>query len=325
MNAVGHFLFSTTVGRTMVGYVLMWVVPLLLPIVFVRLVGLQGLRHLFSYETHISPIHRLDPRLKVLYPVVIGILTVMLSWQFVFGLLALTLVPWVILRPSRERLPVLLTMTCVPAMGMIWSQGLFHPVGSGAGVLFAFPDTIRWFGTQGLTGYGLLFGAEQAGRMLVTVSASLLLLLTTTPSEMIWAFYKFRLPAQAGFAFTVALRFLPSLLERMTQLLKAMEVRGYDLSRPRVWQVHRYPAYVQRICVAIPLVTVPLLIGSLRSTSVMAMVADARAFGAKPTRTMMDEHTVRGADRCGWAALTLLVVTVVAMLSLHIGVRETYR
>ena len=42
---------------------------------------------------------------------------------------------------------------------------------------------------------------------MAAVSASLMLLFTTKPSEIIWAFYKFRLPAAAGLAFTAALRF----------------------------------------------------------------------------------------------------------------------
>lgn len=320
-----NFFLHTIVGQTIISYLLMFIVPITLPALFVKLVGFQGLRQLFSYEPKQTVIHRLDPRLKIVYPVLIGILAVVLNWQFIYLLFGLTLIPWVLLSPSKDRIRVLITMAGVPVIGMIWSQGMYHgATHSDAHYLFQFPWTVNWYGTQGVSTEGLLYGAEQAGRMLVAVSASLILLLTTTPSEIIWAFYKFRMPAAAGLAFTVALRFLPQLLEKLTLLLKAVEVRGYDLSAPRWYQVHRYPKYLRQILVSIPIVTVPLLIGSLRSTSVMAMVADARAFGASPNRTMLNEHKPTLADRFAWGSLATVTLAVFVLVSLHIGNR-TYQ
>jgi energy-coupling factor transport system permease protein len=157
---------------------------------------------------------------------------------------------------------------------------------------------------------------------MVATSSSLILLLTTKPSEIIWAFYKFRMPPTVGLAFTAALRFLPQLIERMTVLLLVMQVRGYDLTRPGWWEVHRWPGYIGRVLSAIPIVTVPLLIGSLRSTSVMAMVADARAFGAKPNPTSLNEHQQTLQDRVAIGALTAVVVTALLLVVLHIGNRQ---
>lgn len=319
-----HFFFHTVTGETIISYLLMFIVPLLIPTLFVKLVGFKGLRQLFSYEPKPSIIHRLDPRLKILYPVLIGILAVMLNWQFVFMLFGLSLVPWILLSPSKDRIRVLVTMAFTPALGMIWSQGMFHAATHlDAHYLFHFPWTVSWYGTKGISTEGMLYGAEQAGRMLVAVSASLILLLTTTPSEIIWAFYKFRMPAAAGLAFTVALRFLPQMLEKLTLLLQAVEVRGYDLNVPRWYQVHRFPFYIKQILVSIPIVTVPLLIGSLRSTSVMAMVADARAFGATPKRTMLKEHQPTFADRVAFGTLATVTMTVVLLVSFHVGNRTS--
>jgi energy-coupling factor transport system permease protein len=321
---ISHFFFSTILGRTFIGYLLMFVVPLLLPVVFFRLVGIQGLRHLFSYEPKQSVIHRLDPRLKILYPFVMSIISVFLNWNYVFLLLFFTIIPWLLMRTSRQRLRVVLTMVLTPAIGLVWSQGLFHPdpVNPLAHLIFPFPATISWFGSPGLSSTGLIYGLEQAGRVMVSASASLILLFTTKPSEVIWAFYKFRLPAAVGLAFTAALRFLPQLIERMTLLLQVMQVRGYDLTRPRWWQVQLWPDYIWRVLVSVPIVTVPLLIGSLRATSVMAMVVDARAFGSKPQRSILREHKTTQADILAISALVVLVIVVIILLSLHIGYRQ---
>ena len=323
MTFIPHFFLQTLVGRTIVGYLLIFIVPVMLPALFIMLVGVRGLRHLFSYEPRQSIIHVLDPRLKVLYPFVIGVLSVLLNWDFVFLLFGLTLIPWLLVRTSWVRLRVVFTMVVTPAIGLIWSQGLFHIADyAHPNLIFVFPWTISWFGTPGLSATGLLYGAEQAGRVMSGVAASLILLMTTKTSEVIWAFYKFRLPAAVGLAFTAALRFLPQLIERMTVLLQVMQVRGYDLTIPRWWEVHEWPGYVSRVFTCIPIVTVPLLISSLRSTAVMAMVADARAFGSQKKRTMLKEHQTTLPDIVASGLLLALVVTVVVLLLLHVGNRQ---
>jgi energy-coupling factor transport system permease protein len=276
-----------------------------------------------TYEPRQSIIHQLDPRLKVLYPFIIGVLSVLLNWDFVFLLFGFTIIPWILMRTSQARLRVVSTMVVTPAIGLIWSQGLFHVQDYlHPNLIFVFPPTISWFGTPGLSGTGLLYGAQQAGRVMAGASASLILLMTTRPSEVIWAFYKFRMPAAVGLAFTAALRFLPQMIERMTVLLQVMQVRGYDLTIPRWWQLYQWPGYISRVFMCIPIVTVPLLISSLRSTSVMAMVADARAFGSNPKRTMLIEHQITLADCVAIFLLLALIFTVLILLVFHIGNRQ---
>ena len=72
---------------------------------------------------------------------------------------------------------------------------------------------------------------------------------------------------------------------RLTVLLRAVQVRGLDLSRPRWNRPWQWPGYLGRVLSCAPIVTVPLLVGALRSTGMMAMVADARAFGVMPAPT----------------------------------------
>ncbi len=309
-------------GRTFISYLLIFTVPFLAPLSFITIIGFKGLRHLFSYEPKPSLIHRLDPRLKVVYPFAVGVVSVFLNWNWVYGLAAFTLLPWLILRPSQQRGRVVATLAIVPVIGIIWQQGLFHTTGNQGHMIYVFPGTLSWLGTPGLSSSGLLYGLQQGGRTLSAVLASLILLFTTTPSEVVWAFYKFRLPAAAGLAFTAALRFLPQLVERMTVLLQVIQVRGYDLALPRWWQVHRWLPYLGRVIGVLPIVTIPLLINALRTTSVMAMVVDARAFGAFPRRTSLHVHRSTLADAVGWLLLVLLVGGVIVLNVLHLANRQ---
>jgi energy-coupling factor transport system permease protein len=323
VNLITQFFTQSLVGRTVLGYFIIFGVPAVLPFLFVKLIGFKGLRHLFSYEPKPSIIHRLDPRIKVLYPILIGILTIFLNWEYVYLLVAFTIVPWLLLRPSPGRLRVIITMVGIPVIGAIWSQGLFHTEGlSTTHLLFIFPPTLSWLGTPGLSSTGLLYGLQQAGRTMAGVLAALILLFTTTPSEVVRAFYQFGMPAPVGLAFSAALRFLPQMMERMTVLLQVVQVRGYDLTIPRWWEWRKWPGYLWRVFACIPVITIPLLIGSLRSTSVMAMVVDARAFGSHSKRNALHEHVFSAVDWIAVAALVTLTVTVAILVLLHIGNRQ---
>ena len=69
------------------------------------------------------------------------------------------------------------------------------------------------------------------------------------------------------------------------------------------------------------LITVPLLVGSLRGTTTMAMVADARGFGASKRRGSLRVHRRTAADVWGYAVLVMLVMTALVLNHFHIGAR----
>ena len=309
-------------ARTVISYLIVFAVPMILPVAFIKLVGLGGLRELVTYEARDTPMHRLDPRLKVLYPIAMGVLSILLTWSFMLIVFALSIVPWFWLRPSRQRIRVLMVMVIGPALAGFWSQGLYYLPTGQIHFLYQFPWTISWLGSPGITTYGMVFGLEQTARVLVTVSTSMLILISTDVSDFTWAFERFRAPPQVGFAITAALRFLPEMISRTTLVMRAVELRGYDLSRPRWYQVGRWPDYVRRVGRCVVLVTVPLLVGTLRGTTTMAMVADARGFGVSRRRGSLRVHRRTAVDVWGYLVLVLLVVAALILNHLHIGARS---
>ena len=149
----------------------------------------------------------------------------------------------------------------------------------------------------------------------------MLILVSTDVSDFTWAFERFRAPPEVGFALTAALRFLPEMIARTTLVLRAVELRGYDLSRPKWHQFTRWPDYATRLSRCVVLVTVPLLVGTLRGTTTMAMVADARGFGAARRRGSLRVHKTSAVDIWGYAILVTLVVTALVLNHLNIGAR----
>lgn len=277
-NTLDRLMFHTVAGETAVAYAITFIIPLVGPALFLRFVGLKGLRNVLSYEASGSPIHRLDPRLKLLYPLLIGVLSVLLSWQWTYVLFGLTLIPWVLLRPSRTRMRVLAVIVISPALLSIWSQGLYYTTPTDH-LIFAYPVTMAWVGTTGLSTAGLVYGAHQAARVLVTASAALVLVFTTGPSDVVWATTRLLAPQRIGLAISVGVRFLPQIFERLSTVMRAAEVRGYDFTRPQCWwRVGQLWDYGRRMLQALPLLTVPILVGSLRGCGQMALVADSRVW-----------------------------------------------
>ena len=303
---IDQFLFHRIVGETIVAYAISFLVPLIGPALFIRFVGIKGLRNVLSYEARDTPIHRLDPRLKLLYPVFIGVCSVLLSWQWTYVLFGLTLVPWVLLRPSMVRVRILTVIVVAPALLSIWSQGLYATTPHDK-LIFAYPVTMFWVGTVGLSRAGLVYGAHQAARLLVTSSAALVLVFTTQPSDVVWATTRLLAPQRIGLAISVGVRFLPSLFERLNTVMRAAEVRGYDFTTPEKWWRPRQTyGYARRMVRALPLLTVPVLVGSLRGCGQMALVADSRAFNVHRTRTTYRVVQWRTEDKVALAAAALV-------------------
>jgi len=314
-------MMNSLLTQTVISYLLIFAVPMVLPVVFLKVVGLSGLRTLVTYEARDTPLHKLDPRLKVLYPIGMGILSILFTWKAMLIVFGLTILPWFWLRPSRAKIKVLMVMIIGPAIAGFWGQGLYYLPPPPIHFLFKFPWTMAWLGSPGITSYGMIFGLQQTSRVLVTVSTSMLILVSTDVGEFTWAFERFKAPPHVGFALTAALRFLPEMITRVNLVFRAVELRGYDMSRPRWHQLNRWPEYAKRLSRCVVLVTVPLLIGTLRGTTTMAMVADARGFGASKKRGSLRVHKTTAVDIWGYAILAVLVVGALVLNHLGIGAR----
>ncbi len=319
LQIIDHWMFHNIAGETVVAYLITFVVPLVGPALFLRFVGLKGLRNVLSYESKDTVIHKLDPRIKLLYPVFIGACSVLLSWEWTYVLFLVTLLPWALLKPSLDRVRILTVLVMAPALLSIWSQGLYATTPSDK-LIFAFPVTMAWVGTVGLSNAGLVYGAHQAARLLVTSSAALILVFTTQPSDVVWATTRLFTPQRIGLAISVGIRFLPTLFERLNTVMHAAEVRGYDFSTPSSWWRPKQTwDYGKRMVRALPLLTVPVLVGSLRACHQMALVADSRAFNVTKRRTTLRVVQQSRADRVAIALFGGLGAGVLVLVAIGQG------
>ncbi len=119
-----------------------------------------------------------------------------------------------------------------------------------------------------ITTEGVTFGVAMGLRLNVMVMSGLLLLSTTTLEDFSLGLQRFGLPPSIGFAFSLAFRWVPTLLGASGVIVQAQRSRGLDLSAGTL---------VEKIRGYAPLV-VPLIGHTLRQTTLLAMALESKGF-----------------------------------------------
>ncbi|NLX50126.1 MAG: energy-coupling factor transporter transmembrane protein EcfT [Methanospirillum sp.] len=257
--------------------------------------SLQSLFRSFERET---PLHRLDPRTKLLWVLSISLAAVLVGTPLLLGLLVLSTVPfWALLRPTRGQVRTLLLIFASIAFGVILSQAFFYYWGTGPRLVLL-PADFPVLGpiTGGIAIYleGLYYGLVQSFRFIASSSAALALVASTKPGDLIAALSSIvpgragrrpiGLPQEIAFMVSAAVSFAPVMIGEAEQILRAMQARGLNLRG--LVGMGRGLSYL----------FFPLITGLLRSGRQLALAADARAFRAARARTSLIELRPGRAD-----------------------------
>ncbi len=259
---------------------------------------------MFTYLAHASPLHRLNPTLKLVTMALVGLAATFVYSPWVPGLLAVGLwltVWWVGRVPLGRLLRWSGYMLLLP-----WPLMLFTALYTD---LSRYPDPrILWqWGPWTVAVEGLVTALALGLRVLVFVSASLLFIATTDPTDFAVSLAQnARVPYRFAYGVLVAHRFLPLLKRELEVIRLAHRVRGVGEGRGLRGQVERLRRYA-----------VPLLAAALRKSERTALAMDAKAFGAGPDRTYYRQMPIRGRDVAFvlvWLAYIGLVYAVAARL-----------
>jgi energy-coupling factor transport system permease protein len=141
-------------------------------------------------------------------------------------------------------------------------------------------------------------GLSQAGfmaiRLILLIMGSSLLTLTTSPiiltdgiEALLKPFKRFGLPAhELAMMMTIALRFIPTLMEETEKIMKAQKSRGADFESGNI---------INRAKNLVPLL-VPLFISAFRRADELAMAMEARCYRGGENRTRMRALKVQRGD-----------------------------
>ncbi|WIM46393.1 energy-coupling factor transporter transmembrane component T [Methanosarcina mazei] len=259
------------------------------------------MKSLFRYEQKDSLLHRLDPRVKLLWLFGVSVLSVVLGTPYLLVLLFISTLPfWFILKPPISRIKAILLVSGSIMLSFTFSQALFYYWAKEPLFTIISPSfPVLGLLTEGVYFYtdGALYGMYQSFRFMTGLSAAMLLLATTHPSELISAFVRFfeirvgeknysiGLPYEIAFMLSSAVSFAPSMLEESGIILNAMQARGLELK-----------GGIFRKAKAMKYILVPLVVNILRAGRKLAVAADTRGFRANRQRTYVKELRLKRND-----------------------------
>lgn len=252
-----------------------------------------------------SPIHRLDARLKIIvaFLFIISLFIV----NSILGYVCVTLLLSVVIRVSK--VPVKFMMKGLKSI-------LFIIIFTAAINLFLTPgeDVIWEFGVLHLTVQGIYMAIRMCIRLILLIVGSSLLTLTTTPIQLtdgleylLHPLKKIGVPAhEIAMMMTIALRFIPTLLDETDKIIKAQQARGADFDTGNM---------IQKAKSMIPIL-VPLFISAFRRAEELAMAMEARCYHGDENRTRMNVMKMQSRD---YRAMGMVVLYFVVVAGLRVA------
>lgn len=253
-----------------------------------------------QYYPEQSVIHRLDARTKIL-GTLLYIIEIFLVNSFAgFGLVILALGVLI----GISRVPVRFIFKGLKAVVFIILLTFVLN-------LFMFDGTVLWhWKFLTVTYEGLYRSCFMALRLILLIIGTSMLTLTTKPMELtdgleklLKPFNRFGLPShEIALMMSIALRFIPTLLEETDKIMKAQQARGADFESGNL---------IQRVKNMIPIL-IPLFVGSFRIAQDLALAMEARCYHGGVGRTRMKEIVFSRRDGVAGVLLAVFLGIVIA-------------
>ena len=253
-----------------------------------------------QYYPGASPIHRLDSRTKIIaaFLYIIELFVVTNFWGFLIAGAALAAVIAVSKVPVKFIFRGLSAVFIIIAFTVILN-------------LFMVDGTIIWqWKFLKITYEGVERAAFMAIRLVLLIIGTSMLTLTTKPIELtdgleklLKPFSHIGLPShEIALMMTIALRFIPTLMEETDKIIKAQEARGADFESGNI---------LQRAKSLIPIL-IPLFISSFRIAQDLALAMEARCYHGGDGRTRMNEIRFAKGDAVAAVLMVLFLAAIIA-------------
>ena len=246
-----------------------------------------------------SWVHRLDARTKIIATLlyIIELFVVNNFWGFLIAAVALFTVIGVSKVPLKFIFRGLTAVFLIIAFTFLLN-------------LFMMDGKVLWhWKFLTITYEGVSRAFFMAIRLVLLIIGSSIMTLTTKPVELtdgleklLSPFSKIGLPSpEIALMMTIALRFIPTLMEETDKIIKAQQARGADFESGNLFQ---------RAKSLIPIL-VPLFVSSFRIAQDLALAMEARCYHGGKGRTRMNEIRF---DRGDAAAAVMMVLFLAAII-----------
>lgn len=244
-----------------------------------------------------SFIHRLDPRTKILLSIIFIVQLFLIKGftGYLFVLAFIVGIVWVAklspkyLYKGLKPVFMLIIITALLNLFMIDGKELLYELG----FLKIYKEGVYTAGFMVL-------------RLVFLIAGTSLLTLTTSPIELtdglenlLNPFKKIGLPAhELAMMMTIALRFIPTLMDETDKIMKAQMARGAEFEGKNL---------IQKAKNLIPLL-VPLFISSFRRAEELAMAMEARCYRGGEGRTRMKQLKMQFIDIIAFLVYLLFAI-----------------
>lgn len=248
-----------------------------------------------------SFLHRMDPRAKILCTMIFivaiflanSLWSYLLVTAFILGSIAVSGVPVKMVAKAVKPLWLILVFTLL--IHVLTTQGT--PIVS--------------FGWFSISEEGVRNGILMTLRLVYLIAFSSLLTYTTSPivltdgiEALLTPWKRIGVPAhELAMMMTIALRFIPTLLEETDRIMKAQSSRGADFTTGNLWQ---------RAKSMVPLL-VPLFISAFRRADDLATAMEARCYRGGEGRTKMHQLIYTWRDGAAFAAVAVVTAALTGM------------
>lgn len=247
-------------------------------------------------------VHRLDPRTKllavILYIVALfnarGVVTYAIMAAVLAACVLLSRVPFKSL--TRGLKPVYIIVAFTAIMNMFFTAGT--------------PVADVWL-LRHITWQGIISAVQMVLRIVMLIMGTFLMTYTTSPialtdglESLLAPLKKLRFPVhELAMMMTIALRFIPTLIEETEKIMNAQKARGAMLDSG---------TFTQRIKALVPIL-IPLFISAFRRADELAMAMECRCYHGGEGRTALRVLRYQTAD---WLSLTAFVALTAGVIVL---------
>lgn len=262
-----------------------------------------------QYYPSQSLIHRLDPRVKIVCTLLFlislfvqnSLLGYVIATIFLAVVIKISKVPFKFIVKGLKTIVILLMFTVV--MNLFLTKG---------------GEELVHIGFIHIYEKGLRTCAFMAIRLIYLIIGSSLMTLTTTPNSLTDGIEKLLHPLnklhcpvhEVAMMMSIALRFIPILLEETDKIMKAQIARGADLESGNL---------IQRTKAMVPII-VPLFVSAFRRANDLAMAMEARCYQGGDGRTKMKPLIYRGKDYAAYG-ITFLYFAAVLLVGRFVPFR----
>lgn len=248
-----------------------------------------------------SLMHRLDPRIK-LVATFLYIIAVFIPQNWIGLAFAVAFLVFSIL---ISRLPIRLIWKSIkPIIPIIILTSILNVFYVSTGT-----EWIHWSFIR-ITSAGVYTAIFIAIRVVCLIAGSSLMTYTTTPTALTDGMEQLFSPLKVfhihvhelAMMMTIALRFIPTLIEETDKIISAQKARGADLESGGM---------IQRIKAFIPIL-IPLFVSSFRRAYELATAMECRCYHGGDGRTRMKQLKMSAID---YVALVVILLVVAALIA----------